>query len=339
MDQPHSPQPPEPFPLADPSEFPIARPIDLPVDAGGLQEPPPFPIVPRRPRVWTVFTVLVLTIVVNLAANSIFLLGASELRGYRDLRDYVGDLPKHRADMLAVLAVSMCVILLGGWLAALASPVPWRARLRLGRSRMTFGQIVATALGTMAISWIYSMLEMLDLIPASETLQQLDEAMSAMTGASLAGAVVVIGIMPGICEEVLFRGYVQTRLTQRWGAPISIVFAALAFGAFHMDLWQGVYAVFVGIFLGLAAERAGSIVPAMIGHATNNTFYVLLGSWMSDTEAPSSTWVVLLLALGVAVFLACLYLVRWTPELVPDAEPSPAVPDDPESEPCEPPQS
>ena len=52
------------------------------------------------------------------------------------------------------------------------------------------------------------------------------------------------------------------------------------FGIMHMDPLQGTFAVGFGFYIGYLVEKAGSIRPAMVCHAVNNSAQVLLG-WLS----------------------------------------------------------
>jgi membrane protease YdiL (CAAX protease family) len=86
--------------------------------------------------------------------------------------------------------------------------------------------------------------------------------------ALLAGAVLVAPL----AEELFFRGVLQTYLVgqmrSRWPA---IVLAALAFGAVHYTQPYAVAAlVLLGVLLGYAYERTGSLLPPVVIHALFN---------------------------------------------------------------------
>ncbi len=85
----------------------------------------------------------------------------------------------------------------------------------------------------------------------------------------------MIGLTPAICEELLFRGYVQTRLTRTAGAAMGILLSSVLFAAFHMDFVHSVAVFPLGLFLGFVAWRSGSIFPAMLGHFLNNVTSVI----------------------------------------------------------------
>jgi len=86
---------------------------------------------------------------------------------------------------------------------------------------------------------------------------------------------IMIGATPAFCEELLFRGYVQTRLTRSFGPVAGILVASFLFAAFHMDVVH-VIAVFpLGLFLGWITWQCGSLFPAMMGHFVNNVISVV----------------------------------------------------------------
>jgi membrane protease YdiL (CAAX protease family) len=84
--------------------------------------------------------------------------------------------------------------------------------------------------------------------------------------------VVVLGLLPGIVEETLFRGALLPRL--------GIVITAVLFAAIHTQyaLTFATLEVFVlGIGLGLLRVRSGSTLPCMVTHAGYNIAVGLIG--------------------------------------------------------------
>ena len=83
-------------------------------------------------------------------------------------------------------------------------------------------------------------------------------------------AVVVSAISAGICEETLFRGYLQ-RPIERRGPTIAILISSLFFMALHLTkAWATPVMVPIvfgaGLLLGLLAWSSQSLIPGMIGH-------------------------------------------------------------------------
>lgn len=89
--------------------------------------------------------------------------------------------------------------------------------------------------------------------------------------------VAVYAVLLGpIGEELIFRG-VTLSLAKRalpfWAANI---FQALLFGVFHMNVIQGVYAFFIGLFLGYVCEKGGSIYISIFLHILFNAWGTLM---------------------------------------------------------------
>src|SRR5438876_11835505 len=104
-------------------------------------------------------------------------------------------------------------------------------------------------------------------------------------GPDLFGAVLVFGVIAGIAEELFFRGYMQTRLTEAWGPARAIVVSAACFGVLHLDI-SGVHmalAFAMGLYLGFVVERTGSVLPAIVCHVVNNVVYTLQTAFGGST--------------------------------------------------------
>jgi sodium transport system permease protein len=95
----------------------------------------------------------------------------------------------------------------------------------------------------------------------------------------LAGTLLMVAVLPGICEETLFRGVILTGLRRRWRAAPAVVVTALLFGLFHMSVYRLVPAMLLGILLGYIAVRSGSLFPAILAHVASNSAVVLLGRY------------------------------------------------------------
>ena len=84
-----------------------------------------------------------------------------------------------------------------------------------------------------------------------------------------------IGIIGPILEELVYRKYLLNPL-RRFGDKWAILVTSLLFGILHGNLTQFLYAAVAGVLLGILTVRAGSVIPAIIVHALNNLYNVLL---------------------------------------------------------------
>jgi membrane protease YdiL (CAAX protease family) len=121
-----------------------------------------------------------------------------------------------------------------------------------------------------------------------------------------------IGLFAPVGEELFFRGYMLTRLRRVWSPGPAILVSAVAFGIIHGEWVHGLLAAGIGVYLGLVTERSGSVVPAVICHAVNNTASVLLSAWLGSPQGHVLN-AGLMLAAGLVVAWALVRLRRAWP--------------------------
>ena len=83
-----------------------------------------------------------------------------------------------------------------------------------------------------------------------------------------------------IIEEIIFRAGIM-RYLERYGANFAIVISSLAFGLYHIILFQAIFAFFCGLILAYTAGRF-SLKWAMLLHILNNG----ISSVLSLTDIP-----------------------------------------------------
>ena len=183
--------------------------------------------------------------------------------------------------------------------------------LRLGPSTASPAGIAAAAVGTVGLSLACGAATELTRVGQGTVIHAVGSALHDASPARLALGLLALCVLPGVAEEALFRGLLQTRLAQRWGRVPALVAASMAFGLLHMDPVQGTIAFVVGMYLGSIADRFGSIRPSIVAHAVNNAAFVVIAA-VSDSGGTSSTVtsVVVLVAVGVARAASSLLLMR-----------------------------
>jgi sodium transport system permease protein len=86
----------------------------------------------------------------------------------------------------------------------------------------------------------------------------------------------LIAVVPAVCEELAFRGFILSgfrHLGHKWRA---IVYTSIFFGLTHAILQQSLVACLVGIVIGYLAVQSNSIFPAMLFHVVNNSLSVVV---------------------------------------------------------------
>jgi membrane protease YdiL (CAAX protease family) len=82
--------------------------------------------------------------------------------------------------------------------------------------------------------------------------------------------ILVVGASAGICEEILFRGFIF-RGMEKYGAVKAVLLTAFLFGIMHLD-FQKLFGTFLlGVLIGFIVYRGNSIFNGMFAHFMNNS--------------------------------------------------------------------
>ncbi len=100
------------------------------------------------------------------------------------------------------------------------------------------------------------------------------ESMGSMTSYELVLYFIVISIVPGFCEEFLFRGAILANC-RPFGRANAIFISATLFSLMHQNAAQILYTFAAGIVLGLLYEYTGSIWNCTLLHILNNFISVV----------------------------------------------------------------
>lgn len=113
--------------------------------------------------------------------------------------------------------------------------------------------------------------------PPSDAMQKALQSMGSLIGEMpLWQLLLLVAVLPAVCEELAFRGFILSglrHLGHRWRA---IVYSALFFGFNHAILQQSIIASLLGCVIGYLAVQSGSIWPCMAFHVTHNGLQVTL---------------------------------------------------------------
>lgn len=137
-------------------------------------------------------------------------------------------------------------------------------------------------------------------------------------------------------EEVLFRGYLLTRLSAWLKRPwLAVVLMAVGFSLFHRgNTAAHTVITFFGITWGAACVRAGSIGPMVGAHVAHDTFNILLlpRDHVADANA-STTWleaglitIALVVWFGWLMWATCKQTLAYSPDAskLESTQPKPA---------------
>jgi hypothetical protein len=126
----------------------------------------------------------------------------------------------------------------------------------------------------------------------------------------------MLALVPGICEEVLFRGYAQRQFERASGPAGGILLSGVLFGLYHLRPSQVLPLAMLGLYLAYLTWRTGSLWPAVLVHILHNGLAVVLARLVQKRQeydfetleqAPMPWYAVLG---GFAIFGGVLYVLH-----------------------------
>ena len=134
--------------------------------------------------------------------------------------------------------------------------------------------LVALNEGMSLPSWMSGVEQMMRSLEdsAAETTKQLLDIHSV---GELLACILVVGVMAGLSEEILFRGAMQrTMQDSRLGTHAVVWIVAIIFSAFHMQFYGFIPRMVLGLWLGYLLVWTGSLWVPIIAHTLNNSTVV-----------------------------------------------------------------
>lgn len=159
-------------------------------------------------------------------------------------------------------------------------------------------------------------------IPLPEGLRLLDESQLEVirtvleSDLGLTFNLVMMALVPGICEEVLFRGYAQRQFERATGPAMGIILSGVLFGLYHLRPSQLIPLVVLGLYMAYLVWRTGSLLPAMLVHVVHNGLAVAAARYVETQpaydietlEQASMPWYAV--AVGFVILGGVLYLLH-----------------------------
>ncbi|RDY23934.1 CPBP family intramembrane metalloprotease [Romboutsia maritimum] len=102
----------------------------------------------------------------------------------------------------------------------------------------------------------------------------------------------IIAVMPAICEEIFFRGFIFTSFNRsKKTVKVAIICSGILFGFMHMDFLRIVPTSILGILFAYSVYKSGSILTSMIMHFLNNGLIVFMGHYPDNKLIKMSSFI------------------------------------------------
>ena len=166
-------------------------------------------------------------------------------------------------------------------------------------------QMIFTVIG--AVGAMFFMNFMLSILPIpEELLGDLTSGMSKLSAYPFWQAMLANAIIVPITEEVVFRGYIYSRLKKAMPAIVAALISSAVFGICHGGIVWAIWAFCMGMLICVVRMKSGSIIPGIVIHIIMNTFATVTSYYPVLDKITTPVMYALTIAGGilVAVYIA-----------------------------------
>ena len=191
---------------------------------------------------------------------------------------YLGGSWQLKDMMNGLIKTQILLILLPVILILRLSKTDIKSTLRLSYTNpLNFLLVLIAALPLLILSGILGQL-INYVFPVSEAYLQAFQNLVTVQENGLWFTIFVVGVLPGICEEVMFRGFILSALRKK-GLWYGIILSAILFGSFHLDPFRFLPVTLLGIWLGYLAVKTNSLYVPILAHFAQNSLAILITNY------------------------------------------------------------
>jgi membrane protease YdiL (CAAX protease family) len=161
-----------------------------------------------------------------------------------------------------------------------------------------------------------------------QTAELLKNLLVMETPGALLANLFVIAVIPGLGEELIFRGIIQKEIYKYFRSPwVAIVVASVIFSAMHFQFAGFLPRFFLGMILGLLFYWTNNLWIPILVHSFNNAFQVVLTYFKPDLldqdfeKSVPISWYALIVSVLLSCFLGWWFEKRKAPDPEFNAEP------------------
>jgi len=182
---------------------------------------------------------------------------------------FYGSLALENRGIVALLLVTEFIFILGPAL-ALSSSKGFNLAETFSLHRPGWrGMAAGLCIGVSA--WTIAAGVLVRLLPPPESLIKALEKILLLEkdSAPIWQVVLLVAVGPALCEEMFFRGFIQSGF-RRLGMWPAIVATGFLFGLMHSSIYRLMPTFFLGVMFGYAVWRTRSVLVGILCHALNN---------------------------------------------------------------------
>ena len=172
-----------------------------------------------------------------------------------------------------------------------------------------FSNIAIILISGLAMQIAVSMCLNLILPLFPQTLENYSSLLENLVGGNVIISVISTAVLAPIVEELIFRELMSKQLRKLFPFWFANMIQALAFGIYHLNIVQGIYAFFIGLLFGYVAYRLKSIWASIMLHGIVNASGLVLGIILPDAlfESTMGMFIFAVLCGTITILLTLLY--------------------------------
>jgi len=120
----------------------------------------------------------------------------------------------------------------------------------------------------------------------------------------------VLAVTPALCEELLFRGYIQQNYTRSMSSGNAVFWTGCVFAFFHLSAANLIPLALLGWYIGYIYSRTGNLAIPVVAHLMNNlaALLALMLGYDQDTASASQVHAFVVTPLWWLLVFVCLLL-------------------------------
>lgn len=168
--------------------------------------------------------------------------------------------------------------------------IKWTSGFSFGRaSPISF--VAAAALGLSLWPFAYELVLLQSPDRLSEFVKLFESFKAQLDAVPLVWKLLALALVPAACEELFFRGYLQTAFRAEMSAPLAVALSSILFGLFHVVVRDALFferfapTCFLGLILGVVCLKTGSVWPGMLLHCLHNGLLLTISNHTEQLKA------------------------------------------------------
>jgi len=103
--------------------------------------------------------------------------------------------------------------------------------------------------------------------------------------------IITVSVTPAICEELFFRGFVQTSFEYKQKAFTAILLTGIFFGIYHFNPYGLLPLIVLGMYFGFSVYKSNSILVPVLLHFLNNFIAIIAFFVFGKEELTQSNFI------------------------------------------------